>query len=308
MFDESDDDGFGSVSTESRLQDGVDHHNAVVASAIVPCVSPTLALDIQHQNRILSRQHSVFVMPWERGAVAKVLCKAAPIIPINPFCMPPLPRVILPASPALQPFNVKPVTIKRPVVPFVLRKLRQIDVPDLKDQKRNQAINRWRMIIEYNLSASAVGLQISEMIEDGRDDCLVLSTLLDTFASKKVSTMNKRAASMLRYFRWARVKSSGVEDLMEFRESDVYRYVNYLRDAKASPSAAKSFKEALNFAMHVLGIPNIQAAVSSSRIKGAATNQLSKKRKLKQAPAYKVPQIRIIHHVLESKLRYSYPR
>ena len=298
--DADSDDGFGSRSELSFLAKNVPSQNQQVASSSGAPVSSTMGLDIQSMAMIMSRQGSTIVMPWERGLMGQLFCKPASLVPVTNFSIPPPTRVDLPLKPTVETVIAVPVNIKRPIVPFVLRKLRSIDVPDLEDLKRNMAINKWRIIIEYNLSASQAGRYITELVEDGRADHLIMAVLRDTFAGKKTSTMNKRGASILRFLRWCKVPSSGVLDPMQFTERDCYKYATFLKESQASASAAKSFKEALNFMMYVIGMPHILEASKSTRISGSATIQLSKKRTLKQATEYTVNQVRLLHHILQN--------
>ena len=292
------DDGFGSSEAASLFVESAEAFNAVDSSSAA--VSSTMGLDIQSSARILSRLSSSILMPWERGLMSQVFCQPRPIIPFPSLSMVPLPRVAYVQTPVTSMPFIQPINIKRPIVPFVLRKLRSIDVPDAGDANRHKAVNRWRMIIEYSLHSSQVGQQITEMIEDGRSEVLITAVLLDTFAGKRTSTMNKRAASILRYLRWSKLQSSDVQDPLGFGESVCYRYVSFLKFTKASASAAKSFREALNFCMFVLGMPQVQEASKSSRVAGSSTNQLKNKKTLKQATEYKVIQIRLLHHILEN--------
>lgn len=293
---DSSSDGFGDRSSHYTAL--VRETNVVSNSAEVHTL--TLGLDIQSNAMILARQRSAIRLPWEVGFGARMFGPRNPIIPFPKLHVPKLPQVVMDLPTLHNELQVAILPVKRPLVPFVLRTLRSIDIPYDGDALKLRAINRWRIIVELNLEASDVGKQIVAYIEDGKSEILIISVLQDVFATKKASTMNKRASSLIQYLRWAMVPGSKVLSAMRFEEDDCYRFVSFLKATCAAPTAAKSFKESLNFAMHTLGMPQIQATVKSTRIAGSTMGQLSKKRPLKQALAYKVNQLRLMHHILET--------
>ena len=285
--------GFGSVN-QSHFAFRVARFHEAQNTATVPT---TLSDDISSTALLLQRGRTIGTMPWERGLMRQVFFPGSPIVPYPNLTLPPLPRVVheqilVPESAALPTAN-----LRRPLVPFVMRRLRSIDALDDGDMQKSRAISRWRIILELDLNRSEVGRQLVSLLEDGQPDAAVAQSLSDVFSNKKPGTLNKRASSLISYLRWARDPSSMITDILGFSEKDCYNFVNFLRDTGSSPSAAKGFKEALNFAMHVLGMPHLSEAVKSKRISGACSSQLSKKAPLKQAPLYTVDQFRLLHHI-----------
>ena len=272
---------------------------AQVCSGIpAPTRTSTMGDDIANLSMILNRSctRDTLRMPWERGIMGSVFNSRASVIPVPVFELPKLPSV---------PSIVEPVRItdplltpRRPVVSFLLRKLRSIDIPDKRDSMKVRAMNRWRIIIEQDLGASQVGRQLTEYIEDGKAESLIISTLEDVLGTKSVATLMKRSSSILRFLQWGRSCTPSLVSPLGFDEAACYRYVDHLRTIGAGASAAKNFREALNFLKYVLGMPQVEAAITSSRLKGACSKQLATKRPLKQAPPLTVVQVRILHHVV----------
>ena len=291
-------DGFDFAPSISNFAVAARQANSI--SNTVAVHTATMALDIQSNAMILARERSLIKLPWEVGFGARMFGKAPPLIPFTSLAVPRLPAVSTDFLPKEDPTLPSKVFVKRPAVPFVMRKLRSIDVPYDGDALKLRAINRWRIVIELDLGASDVGKQLTEYIEDGKSDILIIGILEDVFANKKASTLNKRASSLLRYLRWCKIPESRVASSFNFLEQDCYRFLTFLKLSGAKPTAAKSFRESLNFTMHTLGMPQISAAMKSSRITGSAMGQLAKKRPLQQAPAYTVDQVRLLHHILES--------
>ena len=86
--------------------------------------------------------------------------------------------------------------------------------------------------------------------------------------------------------------------VMDFKESTCYDYVECLRESGCSLSTAKTFLESLNFCQYLLGMPHIEFAASSARIRGACSKLLASKRPLQQAPPLTVDQVRALHRVV----------
>ena len=169
-----------------------------------------------------------------------------------------------------------------------------IDTEDGDDYLRLRALVKWRVIIESDLEACEVGLQLTELVNDLKAEALIRSTISDIFAKKSTATMLKRSSAILRYLQWA--KKQALERPTLFPEIIVYAYVCFLRDSFAKPTVAVAFLEAMNFCIHTCGYIHAIPASKSQRIKGAASSQFRLKRVLKQAPALKVCAMRILEN------------
>ena len=244
---------------------------------------------------------SFLQQPWERGPFANLFGKPTSSIPEPRMSMPlpAMPRAdVQQASSSTKVLELAIPTrqVKRPLFPFVMRRLREVAIPYDGDAKRAKAINRWRMILELDLEASAVGRQLSEYAELGDCEALIVGTLQDVFGKKAVGTLLKRAASILRYVWWTR--KNGIDMPLQFKEQTCYMYIKALEKMPNSVSAGKSFVQALNFSRYLLGMEQVEAATKSARILGACSTMLRKKKPLAQAPAYTQEQVLVLHHVV----------
>lgn len=204
-MDDSSDDGCGpreaqADSEPENVSNPAAKPTVPTPTSLPPPVSRTLGEDIENAAMIRNRAASrvAIKMPWEVGLMGKLFGKEFPTVQVLKL-EPRLPVFSLPASSARPAAETLPEP-RKPVVSSLLRKLRNVSLKETGDALRFRAINRWRMIIEQDLNSSQVGLQLTEMIEDGKSEALVCSTLEDVFATKSVATLMKRSASVLKYF------------------------------------------------------------------------------------------------------------
>lgn len=306
---DSEDDGLGTVIQSKDFSLGKNSSSSGVQNVTNEIGSSTTlpshaSQDFTNQLLVSSRgyKNPNLLQPWERGLMAKVFSKSDPVVPFAKLVQPqPFTIVIHPTDSTKSAVVEASPIIKRPVVPFLLRKLRSVDTPYNGDPKALRAINRWRMIVELDLTKSVLGKQITEYVEAGNCDSLIMETLEDALATKSVATSLKRSASIFRYIWWARDPAKGnIHDPLEFREKDCYNYVRFLKDSNSSASSGKTFVQALNFVRYQLGMEQAAQAVSSSRIKGATSKMFRKKKPLNQAPPFTVHQVLTLHHIVSN--------
>jgi hypothetical protein len=140
---------------------------------------------------------------------------------------------------------------------------------DAERAERTRVVAMWYRIL-LDIPEEGVGLLVSrEFFERGRE--AALSVLSDAFATKATGTLLVRASALTQYLAWA--KRAGVAAFL-VKEAVAYRYVVYLRSIHAPPTRATSFRGALGFIQHVLGIESCQDAVRSKRVSGAAFKAL----------------------------------
>lgn len=96
----------------------------------------------------------------------------------------------------------------------------------------------------------------------------LLESMLAAMAPKATSTIAKRLSSMSRFVLWCVKNGRG---LFPLEEPSLFDYLKSLKSAaKPSPSAGKSFLEALRFAGGVLGLKSDEFALRSTRVSGLA--------------------------------------
>lgn len=241
--------------------------------------------------------------PWEKGFGAALFgTRTLPSFLPNSFLVKsiPLPPInVRESKPDSQSRSLAPALWKRPVLSSATLKIRRISLSDeYGDPLKFRAIERWRTIVFLDLNASLLGRQLVEYVLDGRAESLIAQTLSDAFLKKSNSTLLKRSGSILKYVQFCLAHFKVT--MLSYRESWLYSYLCFLRTTNASPSSGKSFLEALNFAIHVIGIDVFEAGWKSARVSGVADSMYIKKAPLHQSDALFVSEVRLLHHILSN--------
>ena len=160
---------------------------------------------------------------------------------------------------------------------------------------RAKALQRWRLILEENLSASELGRNLHDMAVSLESDIQMTELIDHTFADRKATTLNKRAGPILKYLMWHR-SSYGTAGI-PLVESRCYIYFRGLKTGSAT--SGQSFLSALRFAHFVVKLVGAQTIFESARIKGIAHLMYSKKRPLKQRRALKVSEVRSLEKLAQ---------
>ena len=132
----------------------------------------------------------------------------------------------------------------QPGLPVQTRRVKLAYVPADPDHLRAQSINRIRLMIESDLSATKLGKVLYELASDLGNEGKIAATLTDTFAKKASTTLYKRTSSLWAYF--TKNSRGDYRATLHLTEARVCDYVSDLRE-EAGASAAKHFAEALNF-------------------------------------------------------------
>jgi hypothetical protein len=159
----------------------------------------------------------------------------------------------------------------------------------VQDRARQHALWRWRSLILEMFEVCAVGQELLSSCLEAAGDAKLRQVLADTFAGKANSTLNKRAASMIKYISWCR--SEGLPPF-PLEETTAYGYVSSL--AGGAASTARSFVQALNFCKGVLGLQGVSELMRSRRIAGSAQNQYTKKPPLEQRDPLTLSQVQAL--------------
>ena len=170
--------------------------------------------------------------------------------------------------------------VKRPRMTFAALSIRGLKWEVHEDLLRQQALVRWRVIIEENLLASQFGTDLYEVFEDPRSSVDITLSLKDVFERKSTATLAKRAGSIMAYIIWCR--RAHVQAPLNLTEKKVYDYVCHLRDSGSASTTARTFIEALHFAEHTIGLFNVESSISA-RVRGCSSSLFKTKRPLKQS-------------------------
>ena len=294
------DDPYGGAQSASNVSRSANHPSlhptAPTAKRLVRPVASEAFFDELHL-RCARSTTTRLEMPWERGFAAKLFNTGQ-----NkswPFGVPPMQQLVqLESRQALtEPIYVLPIP-KSASASAVKRVVFAKIVPS-EDAIRERAITRWRMFLESDLEASNVGQQLLQAAEALAPTEEIQEMLANIFSNKKTPTLYKRINDLMLYLAWSR--TIPVFRPLLFPEPHVYQYVRHLMEAKAAPTKATAFREALVLQRHMLGCESAQQAIDSTRVKGACVRQYKAKRKLKQAEEFRVAQLR----VLESMTCYA---
>ena len=286
QFADEHDDGFGNGDLEYECSE---------ASARVDTLRvPETGWTSQQKNNLFAEINNAVYryerniirgsLPWERGLMAQVFRSS----PVRSFIDAPVTVVPMPFIQATADIVHRPIQ-PASFVSFALRRIRNARLLPSDDCLRARAMVKWRLLIELDLEASHLGKTVKCLAESLANEQQLMSTIQDTFASKSTATLFKRAQSIFHYHTWA--QAMRIARPLLFNEADIYSYVCYLRDKNYSPTRAESFKQAVSFTVHTLGMPSF-AASFSNRFLGACRMQYLNKRPLKQAPPLTVKQVK----------------
>ena len=130
-----------------------------------------------------------------------------------------------------------------------------------------KAISKWQLLFETSPS-TAMAKQLQSMEQEAK-----MTSLRDMFGSKSPHTVEKRAASLLRFFKWlqseAFLDEQASEEPLSPTEASVYRFCRHVSAGTKGKLAAQGFVQALTFVRFVLAVPGVQTCLSP-RVQGLA--------------------------------------
>ena len=130
-----------------------------------------------------------------------------------------------------------------------------------------KAISKWQLLFEASPS-TALAKQLESMEQEAK-----MISLRDMFGSKSPHTVEKRAASLLRFFKWLQSEAFLDEQVREEplspSEASVYRFCRHISAGTKGKLAAQGFVQALTFVRFVLAVPGVQTRLSP-RVQGLA--------------------------------------
>ena len=171
----------------------------------------------------------------------------------------------------------------------------------MRDSKFQTALRRWLDVLLQLPPDCGIVVQLKQVGDTSHQ----LRMLRDIFAKKAPQTLLKRCHSFLRFV--CHLKDVG--ETFPGTEQGLYGFLCRLRDAGASTSNLQSVVQALNFAQHVVGLPELTVVTTSRRCTGAVgMRNVGPKR---QAHPFTVSELLVLHSVLldqtEDPWKYSSP-
>ncbi len=219
------------------------------------------------------------LLPWEQG-VFRDIFQGRPVLE----CSLPTPQVILPVDAATvvqEPRVAQRSAVDTGTLAKLPRGDRNADIfskvirhnkADLSFQENvtamwAKAISKWQTLFEASPSASFTK-QLEDMDQEAK-----MTSLRDMFGSKSPHTVEKRAASLIRFHKWLQAESEFDEQMRQEplspSEASVYRFCRHISSGSKGKLAAQGFVQALTFVRFVLAVPAVQTCLSP-RVQGLA--------------------------------------
>ena len=249
----------------------------------------------------ISRDSSNLKLPWETGPQAEVFRKRKRVSDDQIFF-----RVQCPSNhaPSLMedddvelnvPSTFNLLDDMKPLYSTCVKALAVKTFEEDRSAKSRLAIRKWRLILSNNYGATKIGRDIHDEILIGSDDGYIDELLTDVFGVKSPNTLLKRASSIIKYLYWhaEQYEDSG----FPLTERAVYEYFRYLEASNSGATASTSFREAVRFCKHIMGLDSADVVLESRKISGAAQRHFSQKRLLSQAPVLTVSDVKELERI-----------
>ena len=152
------------------------------------------------------------------------------------------------------------------------------------DDKRDEALRKWRIIFLHNINACRLSSELHIMFDDESQ----MNLLNQVFAGKSTATLTKRANTLLRYLQFFK----GLGEQEPFLPLDcelLYKYLQHLRDAQKF-SAIRDMMQCVSFCYHVAGMPALDVA-EFPWIKGITRDSFMHRKALRQSRTLTVREV-----------------
>lgn len=150
------------------------------------------------------------------------------------------------------------------------------------ESKRLKAVSMWLRLIDGARQSFPLREQLLDARHQGAQEDEMLEVVDDVCAMKAPGTLEKRAGALLRFAEWCR--REGFDSGLPPDEPVAYLYVKHLSSLPYT-TTAKSFREVLAFARHVLGFAGLEHVLESRRIEGVSRRLAFEAGGIKQACA-----------------------
>jgi hypothetical protein len=189
-------------------------------------------------------------LPWEVPGPSNIF--ALSFLDFNPTqAVHFVPFVPLPSSTSTLPAQTRMAREGSQCFAGVKRRIEKMKWPEVQEGRRMRTLLKWRFIIEENLGSSDVGIKLHKAALDLHDEVYLQQIVMDSFAFKKTSTLDKRGNSLLRYLKWHRREYGYAGTPID--ESRVYEFL-VKEHSSLSATFPTSLSAALNFAHFVVGL------------------------------------------------------
>ena len=159
---------------------------------------------------------------------------------------------------------------------------------EMRDAQFQTALRRWLDVILQLPDTCLVVLQLKQL----KDVSSQLRMMRDLFVKKAPQTLLQRCHSFLRFVQY--LKDAG--ESFPGTESGLYAFLCDLRASGAPTSNMQSIMQSLNFAQHVIGLPELMPLILSKRCLGSVGKRNEGPKR--QASPFKLVEILSLHEVL----------
>jgi len=156
------------------------------------------------------------------------------------------------------------------------------------EQARRQAMgHEWAVIIAVNLEGYSLGRALLRQKQPVAMKDLQ-EGVMDSMGKKATSTLAKRLSAFSNFANWCIQNGCQIAPIAEHV---AYHYVQHLVEEEASPSAGKSFLEAMHFSAGVFGLDIDDLLANSTRLKGLVERMALAAPPVKPAEPLRVDQV-----------------
>ena len=163
----------------------------------------------------------------------------------------------------------------------IFRRLCEARLQKSDEDIRNHALTKLKGMIIGDPRAPKLGLSLLTKAGKLVGDEVLGRSIVDAFANKASSTLEKRASALVRFSSW--IVQFSEESPLRLSEPTLYGYLNHLRESGASSSSAQGIIEALRFFDGVVKLTKVKLDDTiSARCQGIARDLRLRKRPLEQ--------------------------
>ena len=273
-----------------RIAVGVDRPSFAVPSE--PLVQTSFGANADAAFWSLPKREEV-LLPWESGIMREIF-GASSTLPRLPWDRPEVPHLFPESAASSASVAQGSLTKEKAVHEVHFARLVSLAVNHSDEvanyeSKRFKAVSMWLRLIDGALRSFPLREQLMDARHKGAQEDEILEVVDDVCAMKAPGTLEKRAGALLRFAEWCRVE--GFDSGLPPEEPTAYLYVKHLASLPYT-TTAKSFREALAFARHVLGFAGLEPVLESKRIEGVSRRLAFEAGGIKQASPLSLRQLK----------------
>ena len=232
------------------------------------------------------------VLPWETSCWRQIVGRKSLVeTKCTNFKRPLPPPVFIDSSPVEQSDTskrLKPQSDTATSWQQIVKSSIEESWTEMRDAQFQTALRRWLDVILQLPGSCLVVQQLKQM----KDVASQLRMMRDLFVKKAPQTLLKRCHSFLRFVQ--HLKDAG--ETFPGTECGLYSFLCELRESGAPTSNMQSIMQSLNFAQHVIGLPELMPLTLSKRCLGSVGKRNEGPKR--QASPFKLAELLSLHEVL----------